>query len=105
MPKKKRHRKSILQKKDGTCYLCRKLHGDSDWKQTEEHHVFFGPLRKISEAEGLKVYLCHAHHRTGREAVHINHETCRIVQRDAQAAWEKTNSRALWMSLIGRNYL
>lgn len=103
--KRKKHGKSILQNKNGVCYLCYKLHRDFDWKQTEEHHAFFGPLRTISEREGLKVYLCRDHHRTGPEAVHMNHEICRMVQRDAQKKWEETHTRAQWMELIGRNYL
>lgn len=104
--KRKRHKASILHKKDGTCYLCVKLHGDYRYhKILHEHHVFGGPNRAISEAEGLKVHLCPEHHETGKEAVHTNHEIMRIVQQDAQRAYEKNHTRQQFMKLIGRNYL
>ena len=76
--KRKHHPKSIMQAKDGTCYLCGILH--DDWRthtRLEEHHVFSGYRRQISEEEGLKVYLCPM----------------------------QEHSHSEWMSLIGRNYL
>ena len=106
--KKKKHRESIIQPKDGTCYLCMKLHNDYSVKYTEEHHVYFGPgQRAVSEANGFKVHLCRKHHthNGGPEAVHRNHDTCLIVQQDVQRAFEKTHSREEFMRLIGRNYL
>ena len=105
---KKQHSPSIIQPKDGGCYLCEKLHGDYSQKKTEEHHVYFGHgQREISERWGFKVYLCRKHHVNagGPEAVHRNHETCLLVQRDVQRAFEKTHSRQEFMDLIGRNYL
>lgn len=109
-PKKRRkkHRASIIQPKDGGCYLCEKLHGDYRRKKTEEHHVYFGPgQRAISEAYGFKVYLCRRHHEYdgGMEAVHRNHNVCRMVQRDVQRRFEETHSREEFMALIGRSYL
>lgn len=109
IPKKKRrkrHKTSIIQEKNGICYLCEKLHGDCRRHgRLEEHHIFDGPNRAKAEAEGLKVYLCPAHHREGPEAVHKNRETMRILQRDAQAAYEQENGHEAFMDLIGRNYL
>ena len=105
---RKRHSPSIIQPKDGGCYLCEKLHEDYGAKKLEEHHVFFGHgQREISEAWGLKVYLCRKHHvhAGGPEAVHRNHDICLIVQQDAQRAFERTHSRQEFMDLIGRNYL
>lgn len=105
--KRKKHKPSILHIKDGTCYLCMRLHNDHRiHTYTEEHHAFGGnPNREISEAEGLKVYLCPEHHRTGPEAVHNNHDNMLLLQQDAQRAFEQTNSREEFMKLIGRNYL
>ena len=109
-PKKRRkkHKDSILQKNDGTCYLCRMLHNDSRVQyHLEEHHIFYGSARREkSEAEGLKVYLCERHHRTGREAVHLNHAISRQLQAKAQEVWEDLpgHDREGWMALIGRNY-
>ena len=106
--KRRKHKESILQNRmDGTCYLCARLHGDYRiHKYREEHHIFPGnPGRKLSEAEGLKVYLCPEHHRTGPEAVHKNQKISRILQQDAQRAFEKTSSRQRFMELFGRNYI
>lgn len=107
-PRKKRqkHKTSILHQKDGTCYLCMKLNQDYRYhKVLHEHHIYGGSNRKISEAEGLKVYLCLDHHVNGPEAVHNNHENMRIVQRDAQKAYERTHTREEFVKRIGRNYL
>lgn len=105
--KRKTHKPSILQQQDGTCYLCARLHNDHRiYKYQEEHHIFPGnPGRQISEAQGFKVYLCIDHHRTGPEAVHTNRKVARLLQQDAQRAFEQTGSRARFMELIGRNYL
>jgi len=102
-----KHPKSILHAKDGTCYLCTKLHEDIRKKKgLEEHHVFPGSFgRKASEQNGLKVYLCPEHHRTGSEAVHREHRFLQMIQEDAQREYEKTHTRGEWMDLIGRNYL
>lgn len=106
--KRRKHKESILQNRmDGTCYLCARLHGDYRiHKYREEHHIFPGnPGRILSEAEGLKVYLCLEHHQTGPEAVHKNQRILRLLQQDAQRAFEKTSSRERFMELFGRNYI
>lgn len=104
--RQKRHKKSILHQKDGTCYLCGKLNGDRRIHAvTQEHHIFGGANRSRSEEEGLKVYLCLRHHIEGPEAVHNNHTNMRILQRDGQRAFEKAHSRAEFMQIFGRNYL
>ena len=103
--KRKVHKESILQKKDGYCYLCMKLHNDYIRKITQEHHIFGGPNRPISEAEGMKVYLCLEHHIYGPEAVHRNNKTMRYLQQAAQREYEKTHTRKQFMRLFGRNYL
>lgn len=106
--KQRKHMKSIIQEKDGRCYLCMKLHADYSVKYTEEHHVYFGcGQRAVSEANGFKVYLCLEHHEHfgGPEAVHRNHETCLIIQQDVQRRFEKTHTREEFMALIGRSYL
>lgn len=105
--KRKRHKASILHEKDGTCYLCVKLNNDYSYKRgLQEHHVFGGVAnRPISEAEGLKVYLCLYHHEEGPEAVQNNKENNRLVQQDAQRAFEETHTREEFTKLFGRNYL
>ena len=106
-PRKKRrqrHTKSIFIQAPGTCYLC-EMEGDYSQKYTELHHIFDGPNRKISEANGLTVRLCLKHHREGKEAVHNNAEKMRLLQRTAQTKFEESHSRQEFMRLIGRNYL
>ena len=106
--KKKRmvHPPSIIRQEPGTCYLCIKLHNDYRcWTMREEHHVFDGPNRKISEENGFKVKLCIGHHRTSPEAVHTKKENMLLIQQDVQREYEKTHTRQQFMSLIGRNYL
>ena len=105
---RRKHMKSIIQPKDGGCYLCEKLHGDYSPKKIEEHHVYFGHgQRDISERWGFKVYLCRKHHvyAGGPEAVHRNHATCLLVQQDVQKRFEKTHSRQQFMEIVGRSYL
>lgn len=98
--------KSIMQKKDGTCYLCRKLY-NGDWiQETEEHHVMFGTAdRKLSEHYGLKVYLCLAHHRNSDEAVHKNNYNDKLLKMDAERIFIKHYSKEKWMEVFGKNYL
>ncbi len=105
--RRKTHKPSILHKKNGTCYLCIRLHGDFRYHPVlHEHHIYGGnPNRRISEAAGLKVYLCPEHHTTGAQAVHNNHDMMRLLQEDGQRAYEQEHTRAEFMELIGRNYL
>lgn len=104
--KRKKHKASILHCKDGTCYLCIML--DNNYRihpVVHEHHIFGGANRQISEAEGLKVYLCPEHHISGQQAVHRNSKVMRIMHQDGQRAYERTHSRQQFMELIGRNYM
>lgn len=99
--------KSIMQRKDGTCYLCEKLLGDStSWEYVEEHHVFDGIAnRKLSEKHGLKVYLCVGHHRIAPGAVHNSRETSDLLKAAAQRKFEETHTRKEFMDIFGRNWL
>lgn len=107
-PKKKRkkHKESIMHCRDGTCYLCMMLNGDYSYKRTlQEHHVFNGPNRARSEAEGLKVFLCLEHHTAGKEAVHNNAENMRLLKEEGQRVYEQTHSREEFVRAFGKNYL
>lgn len=99
--------KSIMQCRDGTCFLCRVLHdNDTVYPYVEEHHVIFGRgRRRISEHYGLKVYLCPEHHRLGRESPHRNEEIRDMLSEAAQITFEKRYSRRLWMKEFGENYI
>ena len=97
--------KTIMNSRKNECYLCRKLYGNDNYCETEEHHVFDGPNRKLSEHYGLKVYLCAGHHQFSNEAVHINAEINRKVQRDAQEVFEEEHPDLDFRAIFGRNYL
>lgn len=99
--------KSIMHKKDGTCYLCVMLHSDYSLKQTQEHHAIHGMgRRKLSERYGLKVYLCLQHHTAdgGPEAVHRNAETDLLVKKEAQRAFERRWPELEFREIFGKNY-
>lgn len=91
--------KSILQD-ERICFLT----GRSD--NLEEHHVFGGMNRKISEKYGLKVYLTREEH-TGRNGVHQNREKSDSLKAYAQRAamehygWNIDQFRIIF----GKNYI
>ena len=63
--------RSIIQdKKSGRCFLC-----GARGVPLEEHHVFGGGCRRLSEHFGLKVYLCHSCHNEPPNGAHFNKET------------------------------
>ena len=103
--KKKRHKPSILQDKNHTCYLCILLNGDHHKHRTlHEHHIFGGPNRIHSEEEGLKVYLCPEHHLTGPAAVHRCQEIQERLHKIGQQEFEKTHTEE-FRKIFGRDYL
>lgn len=104
--KRKRHKASILHKRDGTCYLCMKLLGDfTVYPVVHEHHIFDGPNRPISEEDGLKVYLCVRHHIMDKDSVHENIDQMRYLQEVGQRAYEKEHTREQFMDRYQRNYI
>ena len=97
--------KSIMHSEKGICYMCEKLYGNDANCHTEEHHVIFGTAnRKLAEKYGLKVYLCLGHHRTSSEAVHVNHDMARMLQEDAQEAFENHYPDLSFREIFGRNF-
>jgi hypothetical protein len=93
--------KSILQTDKQSCFLC----GSHNW--LEEHHVFGGANRKISEKYGLKVHLCHWCHNEPPNGVHHNSENRQALQSMAQ---EKAMQHYGWTvddvrRILGKNYL
>ena len=86
--------KTRMMTRKGECYLCGAI------GQTEEHHCFGGPNRKLSEKYGLKVYLCLEHHTAGKLAVHRCRDTRRLLERTAQRIFEETHSREEFMKIL-----
>ena len=97
--------KSIIQKNRDVCYLCGRVR--SYRNPLDEHHVYFGPNRSISERYGLKVYICaRPCHNYDWGSVHMNAERCRELQADVQRiAMEYYGwTVADFVRIVGRNY-
>jgi len=97
--------KSIIQRKDGTCYLCNLLYHNDRQQSIETHHAFPGSRRKASGRYGLTVYLCPGHHTQSSEAVHRNNQNLLLIKQIAQRAFEAKHSHELFMKTFGKNYL
>lgn len=103
----------------GKCYICAhygkppealREEGKNGYcaafsQQIEEHHIFGGPHRKLSEHYGLKVHLCIYHHTSGSEAVHNNRTWDLRLKQIGQKAFEERYSHGEWMQVFGRDYL
>ena len=92
---------SIMNTYPGKCYACQIE------CPTELHHVLFGSgLRKISDDNGLTVYLCQDCHR-GTKGVHGRDGNAlnRALKRDAQRKYESIHGHDAWMQLVGRDFL
>lgn len=92
--------KSIIQN-EKECFIC----GATDW--LEEHHVFEGANRKLSEKYGLKVWLCHFCHNEPPLGVHHNKARMlklkQIGQRKFMKYYNKTADE--FRVIFGKNYL
>ena len=97
--------KSIIQANPHYCFLCG---GNGHMEPLDKHHCFGASNRKWSEKYGLFVYLHHKScHIFGENAVHVNAESNRKLQRYAQ---RKAMERYGWTigqfrAVFGRNYL
>lgn len=105
----KRHARSIMQGEGdwNRCYLCMMLDGDyTVQRNLEKHHVFFGAgQRDKSEADGLTVRLCRAHHQGGPDAVHRNNAIRRRLCAIGQGLYEEQFGHGAYMERYGRDYL
>lgn len=98
--KRKSHPPSIICGDKAHCYLCGR------YGYTEEHHIFGGPNRNLSEKYGLKVYLCLYCHRAGKNAAHIDTETADYLHKIGQQAFErKYGNGEMFNKIFGKNYL
>ena len=102
---KKKHPQSILQERNGHCFLCMLEDDYRIHKDLHEHHVFNGPDRDACEEEGLTVYLCIKHHIDGPAAVHHNRENDLTLKQYAQRIWEETHTREEFQKRFRKSYL
>lgn len=99
---------SIMETENGRCYLCGRITG------TETHHIFGGANRKISDADGMTVELCHlCHYRchNGKNSPYVRYK----LHREGQMRWmeffgaelqkEQRDPLSEFMKRYGRNYL
>lgn len=94
--------KSIIQSKK-ECFEC------MSYSNLEEHHAFFGTAnRKLSEKDGLKVWLCQEHHR-GTTGVHgkDGHRLDTYIKSIAQMAYMRkyNKTKEEFIKRYGKNYL
>ena len=96
--------KSIIQEDREHCFLCGR-NASADYFGLDEHHVFFGALRKKSEKYGLKVYLCHdrCHLNGVHKYADMNRQVQKVVQKRAMQhyGWSVDDFR----TIFGRSYL
>lgn len=101
--------RSILDTRKGICFMCKR------YGLTERHHIFGGVAnRRLSEQDGLWVYLCLEHHNIPPNGVHFNPQNALWLHRVGQEAYEKkmaqkglneAKAREAFMKRYGRNYL
>ena len=100
--------KSILKTDKHICFRCGR------YGPTDLHHIFGGTAnRRLSDEDGLLVYLCHRCHNQPPCGVHFNKDTMLWMRRVGQRAYEaelmKTMSpeeaREEFMRRYGKNYL
>lgn len=72
----------------------------------EEHHIFFGPCRKIADEYKLIVPLCGQHHREGKDSPHKNRIIDLALKCWAQSVFEKEiGDRADFRKKFRKSYL
>lgn len=99
---------TIMETENGRCYLCGRITG------TETHHIFGGANRKISDADGLTVELCHlCHYRchNGKNSPYVRYK----LHREGQMRWmeffgpdlleQGKDPKTEFMKRYRRNYL
>lgn len=102
--------KSILDTKKGVCFMCMR------YGPTEVHHIFGGTAnRRLSEEDGLWVYLCPDCHNRPPNGVHFNKENMKRLHFWGQVKWEENQiskngmtdeeARTAFMERYGKNYL
>ena len=99
---------SILNTTKGICYRCGK------YGVTERHHIFGGANRRLSEDDGLWLYLCPECHNRPPQGAHFNKDTMEWLHKIGQEAYEAAQiqngltpaeARARFMRRYGKNYL
>ena len=107
MKKRKTKRADSIIQEDKYCLICYLFDGQYNYLDLECHHCLHGTANKAqADRLGLWIWLCPAHHRTGKDAVHRDKEIDIRIERIAQASYEKKiGDRESFMRIFGKNYL
>lgn len=102
-------RKTLLNSSKHICYICGKF------GPTDAHHIFGGTAnRRLSEEDGMVVYLCRRCHNQPPDGVHFNKQTMDWLHRRGQKAWEEMRigegmtheeARKMFVRRYGKNWL
>ena len=78
-----------------------------DTNGLHKHHVFNGPNRRLSEQDGLWVWLRWDHHieNSPHRTPHNSADVDLMLKKFAQRKYEETHTREEFMARYGRNYL
>lgn len=91
--------KSIMQD-EKRCYVTK-----AENVPLHKHHIYGGPNRRVSEANGFWVWLRPEWHNMSDHGVHFNMVLDMKLKQECQRKYEETHTRDEFMALIGRNYL
>lgn len=89
--------KSIIQDKK-RCFVCKTT------LQLEDHHIFGGCRRKLSEKHGLRVWLCNTHHNQPKTGAHFNKELMNELHIIGQTKFEELYGHDKFMEVFKKNY-
>ena len=95
--------KSILQD-EKVCWMCKRLYNLRTVLGLEEHHVFQGRHRQLSEQYGLKVWLCARHHRDLRDGVHFNMRYAAALKNKAKRVFCDKYGEDAFFQVFGKTY-
>ena len=93
-------KESILQT-EKACYIC------GNTLNLHKPHVFYGIAnRKLSDADGCVIWLCHSHH-TGVRGIHQNIAVDNVIKRRMQRAWQEHYGKTKedFIARYGKSYI
>lgn len=90
---------SIIQN-ERVCFFCKSPY-------VHKHHVFYGTAnRKLSDKDGMVIWLCPMHHNMSNLGIHFDHDLDLEVKQIAQKRWEEIyGERKDFIRRYGKSYL
>lgn len=91
--------KSIITADMDSCIICQSSF-------VEIHHIIFGTAnRELSDKFGLVVPLCAEHHRTGKNAVHMNRDADLFFKRLAERKFKEVWKEYDFLEVFGKDWI